>query len=221
MAAMTRRAGRVQAVPREVGSSVPRPDRVAHAGAVRVTIPPAMAHLDLAPTVVGSGADGADGTPRTAGILVDGVPTAASIAPVGADRLLLVAGGELEADRHAVLLGKPDHGPWGPREVVVDGWRFLVEVEPERRASLLERARRGRATGPRAGPAEIRAMIPGRVLSVTVAAGDDVVAGDQLLVVEAMKMQNELRAPRDGRIERVAVGPGQTIELGDVLVVLG
>jgi len=47
-----------------------------------------------------------------------------------------------------------------------------------------------------------------------------VTAGQQLLVVEAMKMQNELRAPRDGTIERVAVGAGATIEVGDLLLVI-
>ena len=45
-------------------------------------------------------------------------------------------------------------------------------------------------------------------------------AGQQLLVVEAMKMQNELRAPRDGTIEQVAVGAGATIEVGDLLLVI-
>jgi biotin carboxyl carrier protein len=47
-----------------------------------------------------------------------------------------------------------------------------------------------------------------------------VVAGQQLLAVEAMKMQNELRAPRDGTIDRVAVAPGRTIEVGDLLLVI-
>jgi glutaconyl-CoA decarboxylase len=51
-------------------------------------------------------------------------------------------------------------------------------------------------------------------------AGDAVVASQQLLVVEAMKMQNELRAPRDGTITRVAVGAGENIEVGDLLLVL-
>ena len=51
-------------------------------------------------------------------------------------------------------------------------------------------------------------------------AGEAVVAGQQLLVVEAMKMQNELRAPRDGVVSRVAVAPGETIEIGDLLLVL-
>ena len=58
------------------------------------------------------------------------------------------------------------------------------------------------------------------MVSVSVNPGDEVVTGQQMLVVEAMKMQNELRAPRDGTIERVAVGPGKTIELGELLLVL-
>jgi biotin carboxyl carrier protein len=63
-------------------------------------------------------------------------------------------------------------------------------------------------------------MIPGRVAAVAVAVGDSVTVGQTLLVVEAMKMQNELRAPRDGVVERVSVGVGETIDLGDLLVVL-
>jgi biotin carboxyl carrier protein len=63
-------------------------------------------------------------------------------------------------------------------------------------------------------------MIPGRVAAVAVAPGDVVAAGQTLLVVEAMKMQNELRTPRSGTVERVAVGVGETIDLGDLLVVL-
>jgi biotin carboxyl carrier protein len=106
------------------------------------------------------------------------------------------------------------------REVVVDGWRFEVTVEPAARAALRERASRSREGAGHSGPAEVRAIIPGVVVSVAVAAGDTVVAGQQLLAVEAMKMQNELRAPRGGTIERVAVGVGRTIEVGDLLVVI-
>jgi pyruvate carboxylase len=110
----------------------------------------------------------------------------------------------------------------GPRtvEVVVDGWRFELEVEDAARADLRVRATRTRAAGPGSGPFEVHAMIPGRVAAVAVAAGDRVTAGQTLLVVEAMKMQNELRAPRDGLIERILVGVGETIDLGDLLVVL-
>ena len=106
------------------------------------------------------------------------------------------------------------------REIVVDGWRVEVEIEPEHRASLRERTRRGREETARGGPLDVRAIIPGRVVSVSVVPGDPVEAGQQLLAVEAMKMQNELRAPRDGVVSRVGVGVGQTVEVGDLLLVL-
>jgi biotin carboxyl carrier protein len=67
---------------------------------------------------------------------------------------------------------------------------------------------------------EVLAIIPGRIVAVTVEPGDAVEAGQQILVVEAMKMQNELRAPREGRVERVGVAVGDTIEVGDLLVVI-
>lgn len=105
-------------------------------------------------------------------------------------------------------------------EVVVDGWRFELEVEDSARAALRARATRARVHGLGNGPLEVRAMIPGRVAAVAVTAGDAVTAGQTLVVVEAMKMQNELRAPRDGVVERVSVGVGETIDLGDLLVVL-
>jgi biotin carboxyl carrier protein len=55
---------------------------------------------------------------------------------------------------------------------------------------------------------------------VSVEPGEAITAGQQILVVEAMKMQNELRAPRDGTVQRIAVAPGQTIEVGDLLLVI-
>lgn len=106
------------------------------------------------------------------------------------------------------------------REVVVEGWRVEVELEPERRAVLRERARRGAGAASKGGPVEMRAIIPGRVVAVSVGPGDDVEAGQQILVVEAMKMQNELSAPREGSVERVGVAVGDTIEVGDLLVVI-
>jgi biotin carboxyl carrier protein len=108
----------------------------------------------------------------------------------------------------------------GRRELLVDGWRLDVAVESERRAALREKDRRGAGVAAHGGPTEVRAIIPGRVVSVSVVPGDAVVAGQQLLVVEAMKMQNELRAPRPGTVTSVAVGEGRTIEVGDALLVL-
>jgi len=118
-------------------------------------------------------------------------------------------------------VGQPDRDGRSIVEVVVDGWRFEFTVEDEDRAALRDRASRVRATGGTdGGRLEIRAIIPGRIAALTAVAGDTVVAGQALLVVEAMKMQNELRAPRDGTLERVAVAAGDTIEIGDLLVVL-
>ena len=113
----------------------------------------------------------------------------------------------------------PD-GP-GRCEVVVGGWRFQFEVEDADRAALRARATAAQGALTQHGPTEVRAIIPGRVLTVAGTPGEVVTAGQQLLAVEAMKMQNELRSPRDGTVERVVVGPGQTVDPGDVLVVLG
>ncbi len=107
-------------------------------------------------------------------------------------------------------------------EVVVDGWRFETVVEDADRAELRERATRDRTDIVALdGPLEVRAIIPGRVVEVRVTAGDVVEAGQALLVVEAMKMQNELRAPRSGAVTRVVAAVGSTVEVGDLLLVLG
>ena len=142
----------------------------------------------------------------------------ATLRALGGGRHLLEEG----TDPTRLVLEAPRRTTSGSmtREVLVDGFRFEVEVEPERRAALRERATRGRAAGDAGGPLEVRAVIPGKVVAVSVAEGDRVSSGQQLLVVEAMKMQNELRAPRDGTIARVGVAEGVKIEIGDLLVVI-
>jgi biotin carboxyl carrier protein len=159
--------------------------------------------------------------------LIDGVPTAVSLERFGDLRARLIesaAGGSAGPDvRTHLLLGpvRLDRARGTRlREVVVDGWRIDVELEFERRAVLRERARRGAGTVSPGGPVEVRAIIPGRVVAVSVTAGDSVEAGQQVLVVEAMKMRNELRAPREGSVERVGVAVGDTIDVGDLLVVI-
>ncbi len=126
------------------------------------------------------------------------------------------------AVRTGVIAAVPPIEPGGSRryEVVVDGWRFELEVEDASRARLRRRATRAADASAASGPADIRAIIPGRIAAVRVTVGDTVEAGQTLLVVEAMKMQNELRSPRSGTVERVAVGDGQTVDRGDLLLVL-
>jgi biotin carboxyl carrier protein len=151
-------------------------------------------------------------------VAVDGVPADVSLRPSGGRRFVLDADGV--ATRVVLELPAPAEGGIRRREVLVGGFRFEVDTESERIASLRERASRGRAASVHSGPLEVRAIIPGKVVAVSVAPGDAVTAGQQLLAVEAMKMQNELRAPRDGTISRVAVAPGVNIEVGDLLVVI-
>ena len=151
-------------------------------------------------------------------LLVDGAPADVSLRPLGGGRHLLREGG---TGARIVLEQVTVTSAGGPaREVLVDGYRFVVEVESERVAALRERATRGRASAAHAGPLQVKAIIPGKVVAISVKAGDAVTAGQQLLVVEAMKMQNELRSPRDGIIDRVSVVVGVNIEIGDLLVVI-
>jgi biotin carboxyl carrier protein len=70
------------------------------------------------------------------------------------------------------------------------------------------------------GRQQVLAPMPGKVVRVLVSAGDSVRAGQGLLVVEAMKMQNEVRAPKSGTIDRVRVVEGQTVNAGEVVVIV-
>jgi biotin carboxyl carrier protein len=70
------------------------------------------------------------------------------------------------------------------------------------------------------GAASIKAPMPGRVVRVLVAVGDQVTANQAVVVVEAMKMENELRTPRDGVVKEVLVTPGAAVESGAVLIVV-
>jgi len=148
--------------------------------------------------------------------VVDGRAVPVGLRSVGRGRYRL----EEVSTSTRVVLGSDGPAPGGVRrrEVLVDGFRFVVEVESERIAALRERATSGRGASVHAGPLQVKAIIPGKVVAVSVKAGDAVTAGQQLLVVEAMKMQNELRAPRDGIIDRVGVSVGVNIEIGDLLV---
>ena len=104
-------------------------------------------------------------------------------------------------------------------EVIVDGWRFEATVEPTRHAVLRERVQR-HVSGPGGGQQVVRAPLPGRILRVWVATGDQVEPGSRLCSLEAMKMENEVLAHRAGTILRVGVAPGARVELGDELVVI-
>jgi biotin carboxyl carrier protein len=200
-----------------------------------IVLEPAAVPLAPAPRMAGAGvpvdepSDDAPLLPATRDadepVLVDGTPTEARLERHDDEHAFLVERDGSGWKRTRVLTLPPEATP-GPsrgvarREIVIGGWSIQLEVESERRASLRERARRGHEESAHRGPTEVRAIIPGRVVAVSIVPGDAVVAGQQLLVVEAMKMQNELMAPRDGVVSSLTVGPGRTIEVGDLLLVL-
>ena len=72
-----------------------------------------------------------------------------------------------------------------------------------------------------AGATTVKAPMPGKILSVAVSAGQAVKKGDLLLVLEAMKMQNEIYAPQDATVSQVRVSANQTVATGEDMVVLG
>ncbi len=74
--------------------------------------------------------------------------------------------------------------------------------------------------GPASGPARLTAPMPGRVVRVLATEGQEVDTGEGLVVIEAMKMENELKAPRKGQVREVAVQEGQAVDAGALLVVV-
>lgn len=70
------------------------------------------------------------------------------------------------------------------------------------------------------GLAEIKTAMPGKVVKVLVTVGDQVAKGDGVVIVEAMKMQNELRSPTDGEVIEIRVEDGATVAAGDILAVI-
>jgi biotin carboxyl carrier protein len=107
--------------------------------------------------------------------------------------------------------------PAGAAELLVtlDGRTAAVSVNSRR-------SRRAAADGASHahGAQDVTAPMPGRVVRILVAEGDGVVAQQPVIVVEAMKMENELRSPKAGRVTRVAVTAGMSVEGGRVLIVI-
>lgn len=100
----------------------------------------------------------------------------------------------------------------------VDGTRVSAEALDERLRAIRDLSAASEAAS---GPAPLVAPMPGLVVRVAVAVGDEVAAGQGLVVIEAMKMENELRSPSAGVVTAVPAVPGQPVEKGAVLIELG
>jgi biotin carboxyl carrier protein len=99
--------------------------------------------------------------------------------------------------------------------VVIGGRRFEIEARDPRRFS------RKRGAAGTDGVQAVAAPMPGKIVRVLVRAGDEVAAGQGLLVVEAMKMQNEMKAARAGKVLSLTASEGATVTAGEVLVTIG
>ncbi len=149
---------------------------------------------------------------------------------------------ELSADTYAIRIGdhrfEADLRRVGPASVsvIVNHRSFDFDLAREgdeivvasrsgaTRLTLVDASRHAaRARRPArevSGRVEIKAAMPGRVVNVLVAAGDEVKADQGVIIVEAMKMENELKSPKAGKVTEVKVVAGQTVEKGELLLVI-
>ena len=152
-----------------------------------------------------------------ANVRVDGELHEAHLAPVPGTLLYhLLLSGQSWTVAAQPLTGTGDGG--GPRWALgAVGERVEVEAVDERTRGI--QALTSRREG-RPGGGVVRAPMPGLVVRVEVHEGQRVVQGAPLIVVEAMKMENELRAPREGRVAKIHVKRGAAVERGAILVTL-
>ena len=118
--------------------------------------------------------------------------------------------------------------------ITVNGSAYEVEVEevggavsaaPKAAPKAAPVAAAPKAAAPAAAPVAagaktISAPMPGKVMSVNCKAGDAVKSGDVLMILEAMKMQNEIMAPEDGTVSEVRITAGQNVATGDVMIIM-
>jgi biotin carboxyl carrier protein len=139
---------------------------------------------------------------------------------------LLVDGDDKESDTPGPGLNTGAAVRRSSNVQVAPGGRGQVLVSMNgRTASVTVNGRRmsrttGDAGGHAHGAASIVAPMPGRVVRVLVSAGDDVASRQAVVVVEAMKMENELRTPKAGKVREIAATPGMSVEAGRVLMVI-
>ncbi len=142
-------------------------------------------------------------------VTVDGKPHRARLRPVSGTPLRIL---ELDGVIRTLPMVHTGPGAWLIQDA---GERHEVEVVDERTAHIRSLAGAAPTT---AGPKPLKAPMPGLVVRVVVEPGQAVTAGGSLVVLEAMKMENDLKAPGAAVVEQVLVAAGQTVEKGTVLV---
>jgi biotin carboxyl carrier protein len=103
----------------------------------------------------------------------------------------------------------------GELHMVIGSARYAVDVQDPR--SL--RSRRALA-GAEVGPQKVKAPMPGKIVRILVNEKDEVKAGQGVIVMEAMKMQNEMKSPKDGVVQKILTAEGSTVNAGDALAII-
>lgn len=145
-------------------------------------------------------------TPGLWTVRVDGESVEADVCFLRPGVLSLLLGGR----SHRVVLDAESPDPI----LHLGARRIPYRVEDPR--SLRSRRRHGSADG----PVILKAPMPGRIVRVLVEKGQEVAAHQGVLVVEAMKMQNEMKSPREGCVADLRVAPGQTVSSGEILAII-
>jgi biotin carboxyl carrier protein len=146
-------------------------------------------------------------------VVIDGVERLVDAAPVDGSTFSLICLGD---NRSSQEVGLSPTGLRGELAVHMPSGVASVRVL----TGAASRFGRGGAVAQAAGTQQVLAPMPGKVVKVLVKAGDEVKARQGLVVVEAMKMENELRSPKDGRVSDVLVAEGASVEAGRLLVVV-
>ncbi len=142
-----------------------------------------------------------------------GAPRQAHLAEVVGTPVCLVTIGDAV---HRVIARRD--GARGHYVLNHDGHRYEVDALDERTRAIRDLSA---AAGGATGPQPLKAPMPGLIVRVTVAVGDTVEAGQGIVAMEAMKMENELRAPAAGTVKAVHAVPGTAVEKGALLVEFG
>ena len=121
----------------------------------------------------------------------------------------------IDGQSHEAYIQEVEDGQW---QVLLRGTLYAVQVEDEREKRL--RAAGGALSGGVSGEFNLKAPMPGLIVAVPVAEGQPVKKGDNLIILESMKMQNELKSPREGTVTRVKVKPGDSVEQNQVMVTI-
>lgn len=142
-------------------------------------------------------------------VLVNGEPREVDFLPLEASLYSII----MNNQSLQVVVGEGD----GMYDLMIRGRRYEGKVLDERAQLMLMRGGLGESDS---GEITIRSPMPGLVVAIPVTEGEEIVKGQTVIILESMKMQNELKSPRDGTVQRISVVPGESVEQKKILITI-